>query len=171
MTTETIKQEVIELISELFKDKGFDIDIIKYVDLIDDLGMDSITFISIVVEVEAHFCIEVPDDMLLLENFKCVDDIVSIIENEFLKKSEGAEVIENVETWRNVEIEEHFNTLIREELLEYDKFRKIKNIIRFYKPSAGEILLDGISIDKYAVDSYRNFFSTMFQNYIKIFVC
>ena len=97
MTTETIKQEVIELISELFKDKGFDIDIIEYVDLIDDLGMDSITFISIVVEVEAHFNIEVPDDMLLLENFKCVDDIVSVIENELSKKSEAAEVIENVE--------------------------------------------------------------------------
>ena len=97
MTTETIKQEVIELISELFKDKGFDIDIIEYVDLIDDLGMDSITFISIVVEVEAHFKIEVPDDMLLLENFKCVDDIVSVIENELSKKSAGAEDTENVE--------------------------------------------------------------------------
>ena len=59
--------------------------------------MDSITFISIVVEVEAHFGIEVPDDMLLLENFKCVEDIVSIIENELLKKSEESEVIENVE--------------------------------------------------------------------------
>lgn len=98
MTTETIKHEVIELISELFKDKGFDIDILEYVDLIDDMGMDSITFISIVVEVEAHFGIEVPDDMLLLENFKCVEDIVSVIENELSKKSEGSEVIENVET-------------------------------------------------------------------------
>ena len=97
MTTETIKQEVIELISELFKDKGFDIDIIEYVDLIDDLGMDSITFIAIVVEVEAHFGIEVPDDMLLLEKFKCVDDIVSVVENELSKKLEGSEVIENVE--------------------------------------------------------------------------
>lgn len=98
MRTETIKQEVIELLSELFKDKGFDIDIIEYVDLMDDLGMDSITFISIVVEVEAHFGIEVPDDMLLLKHFKCVDDIVSVIENELSKKSEGSEVIENVET-------------------------------------------------------------------------
>jgi acyl carrier protein len=98
MTTETIKQEVIELISELFKDKGYDIDILEYVDLIDDLGMDSITFISIVVEVEARFNIEVPDDMLLLENFKCVDDIVSVVENELSKKLEGTEVIENVET-------------------------------------------------------------------------
>ena len=98
MTTETIKQEVIELISELFKDNGFDIDILEHVDLIDDMGMDSITFIAIVVEVEAHFGIEVPDDMLLLENFKCVDDIVTIVENKLSKKSEESEVIENVET-------------------------------------------------------------------------
>ena len=98
MTAETIKQEVIELISELFKDIGFDIDILEYVDLIDDLGMDSITFISVVVEIEAHFGIEVPDNMFLLENFKRVDDIVSIVENELSKKSEGAEVIGNVET-------------------------------------------------------------------------
>lgn len=98
MSTEKIKQEVIELISELFKDKGFDIDILEYVDLIDDLGMDSITFISIVVEVEAHFNIEVPDDMLLLEKFKCVDDIVSVVENELSKKSDRLEINEDVET-------------------------------------------------------------------------
>ena len=93
MTTGTIKQGVIELISKLFEDKGFDTDIIEYVDLIDDLGMDPITFISIVVEVEAYFDIEVPDDMLLLENFKCVDDIVSIVESELSKKSEGSEAM------------------------------------------------------------------------------
>lgn len=97
MTTETIKQEVIELISDLFKDKGFDIDIIEYVDLVDDLGMDSIIFISIIVELEDHFDIEVPDDMLLLDNFRYVDDIVSIVENEFSKKSKGSEVMEDVE--------------------------------------------------------------------------
>ena len=93
MTTETIKQEVIALISELFKDKGFDIDIIEYVDLIDDLGMDSITFISIVVEIEAHFDIEIPDDMLQLDFFKCVDNIVSIVVRELSKKLEGSEDI------------------------------------------------------------------------------
>ena len=101
MKTETIKQEVIELVSELFKNKNFDSDIIEYVDLIDDLGMDSITFITIVVEMETHFGIEIPDDMLLLENFKCVDGIVSIIEKELSKKSEGSEVKENDETREN----------------------------------------------------------------------
>ena len=98
MTTEIIKQEVIELISELFKDKGFDIDILEYVDLIDDLGMDSITFITIVVEIEAHFDIEVPDEMLVLENFKSVDNIVSIVENELSKKSGRMEAIDNDKT-------------------------------------------------------------------------
>ena len=96
MITETIKQEVIELISDLFKDKGIDIDIIEYVDLVDDLGMDSIIFISIVVELEAHFDMEVPDDMLLLEKFRCVDDIVSIVENELSKKPEGSEDLVDV---------------------------------------------------------------------------
>ena len=91
MTAETIKQEIIELISVLFKDKGFDIDILEYVDLIDDLGMDSITFISIIIVIEEHFDIEIPDDMLLLENFQCVDDMVSIIEKELLTKSGKSE--------------------------------------------------------------------------------
>ena len=97
MTTETIKHEVIELISELFKDKGFDIDIIEYVDLIDDMGMDSITFISIVVEVEAYFDIEVPDDMLLMNNFKKVDNIVNIIVNELNLKVNGVEICYKIE--------------------------------------------------------------------------
>ena len=52
MTIENIKKELINLVSTLFADKGFDVDIIEYVDLIDDLGMDSITFISLIVEIE-----------------------------------------------------------------------------------------------------------------------
>ena len=97
MTTEAIKQGVIELISKLFEDKGFDTDIIEYVDLIDDLGMDSITFISIVVEVEAYFDIEVPDDMLLMNNFKKVDNIVNIIVNELNLKVNGVEICYKIE--------------------------------------------------------------------------
>lgn len=86
MTTETIKREVIELISELFKGKGVDIDIIEHMDLINAGVMDSITFISIIVEIESHFNIEIPDDILLLENFKSVDNVVSIVNNELSKK-------------------------------------------------------------------------------------
>ncbi len=91
MTTDEIKTEVINLISELFKDKGFDTDIIEYADLVDDMGMDSITFISIVVEIEAKFNIEVPDDMLLMENFKRVDDIVAVVGNELAKGDKSSD--------------------------------------------------------------------------------
>ena len=57
-------------------------DIIEYLDLIDDVGMDSLTFVSIVVEIETRFDILVPDEMLLMDNFRKVDDIVALIINE-----------------------------------------------------------------------------------------
>lgn len=76
-----VKSKVIEIISNLFPNSGIDSDVLEYVDLIDDLGMDSITFISIVVEIESIFEIIVPDDMLLMENFRNVDDIIAIIES------------------------------------------------------------------------------------------
>jgi len=82
MTVDEIKTEVIKLISELFKDMGFAADIIEYADLVDDMGMDSITFITIIVELEAKFDITVPDNMLLMDNFKKVDDIIAIVAQE-----------------------------------------------------------------------------------------
>lgn len=86
MTSNAIKQELVSLIFEMFKDNGLDIDAIEFIDLIDDLGMDSITFISIVIEVESHFNIIVPDEMLLIENFKRIDDIVAIVTSQLLNK-------------------------------------------------------------------------------------
>lgn len=87
MMAEGIKTEVIQLVSELFANKGYDIDIIEYVDLIDDLGMDSITFISIVVEVETRFSIIIPDNMLLMENFRKIENIVNVVEQGRDKQS------------------------------------------------------------------------------------
>lgn len=86
MTVEKIKSELITLISDIFQDRGFDTDIIEYADLIDDMSMDSITFISVIVELEAKFGIIVPDDMLVMENFRNVDNITEIIEKELIKK-------------------------------------------------------------------------------------
>lgn len=82
MNRAEITEKLIEKLKELFADRNVDTDTLEYVDLIDDLGMDSITFISIVVEVEDIFGITVPDDMLLMENFRNVDGITKIIEGE-----------------------------------------------------------------------------------------
>ena len=42
--------------------------------------IDSITFISLVLDLEAEFNIEIPDEYLLMSVFSSVDNIVSIIE-------------------------------------------------------------------------------------------
>ena len=81
MERNEIKIKVVDILNTLFPISGIDTSILEYVDLIDDLGMDSMTFISIVVEIEFVFNIIVPDDILLMENFKNVDDIVGVIEN------------------------------------------------------------------------------------------
>lgn len=91
MTTESIKKELIGLISTLFADNGFDVDMIEYVDLIDDLGMDSITFISLIVEIESLFNIQIPDEFLLMDNFKTVDDAVRIVAELMNEKTEEKE--------------------------------------------------------------------------------
>src|SRR5699024_8870809 len=43
----------------------------------------------------------------------------------------------------------------------------IKLILRFYEPSQGEILLDGININKFDVDAYRKRFGVIFQDFLK----
>lgn len=91
MEKDNIKAKVIEMINGLFPNSGLDIDVLGYVDLIDDLGMDSITFISIVVEIESMFDIIVSDDMLLQENFRNVDLIVEIIKNTMSSDEKSVE--------------------------------------------------------------------------------
>lgn len=86
MTKELIKSNLIDLCSEIFKESNVDTDLIEYVDYVDDLGMDSITFITLIVEIEARFDIVVPDDMLIIDYFRTTDDIVEIISREMTNK-------------------------------------------------------------------------------------
>lgn len=86
MTTEQIKNGVTDIVAKLFIDNVFETSLIEYANLIDDYGMDSITFISLVVEIEIKFCITIADEKLTMENFKTVDDIVSMIECEFSRQ-------------------------------------------------------------------------------------
>lgn len=81
MDKNEIKSKLVDMLAVLFSDNGVDKDVLEYADLIDDLGMDSITFISIIVEIEDAFEIIVPDDMLLMENFRNVVLIIQIIKD------------------------------------------------------------------------------------------
>ena len=79
MSREEIKEKLIILCAEIFQNSGVDTDLLEYVDFEDDLGMDSLTFITLLVEVEAAFEITIPDDMLLMENFKNMGDVIQIV--------------------------------------------------------------------------------------------
>lgn len=79
MHTEEVKKKLIQLLYELCGNQGYEVDFIEFADLIDDIGMDSILFISMILEIESKFDIVVPDDMLLMENFRTVDKIINSI--------------------------------------------------------------------------------------------
>ena len=88
MNIESIKKELIGLVSTLFADNGFDVDMIEYADLVDDLGMDSLTFISLIVEIESTFDITIPDDSLIMDNYRSIERVQKIIEHQLLSEEQ-----------------------------------------------------------------------------------
>ena len=74
-----IKEKIIGFLTSLFSDSGVDTDIFEYVDLIDDLGMDSINFVSLIIELEATFDVQIPDEWLLMEKFRTFSQIYSAV--------------------------------------------------------------------------------------------
>ena len=92
MNRDEIKEKLIALCAEIFKDSNVDTDLLEYVDFADDLGMDSITFITLIVEIEATFDITVPDDLLLMDNFKNMDDVIKVVAEQLPKKRQKRRV-------------------------------------------------------------------------------
>ena len=84
-----IMERIIEIMSGLFSDSGVDTDILEYVDLIDDLGMDSINFVSLIIELEAAFDVQIPDEWLLMEKFRTFSQICSAIDALINEKGTG----------------------------------------------------------------------------------
>jgi acyl carrier protein len=88
MSCAEIKEKLIVLCAEIFQKTGVDTDLLEYVDFEDDLGMDSLTFITLIVEIESHFEIIIPDELLLMENFRTINAIGQIVENQLILLSE-----------------------------------------------------------------------------------
>lgn len=80
MDTVEMKDRIIDILDTLFSASGVDRDILEYVDLVDDLSMDSLNFISLIIELETEFDIQIPDDWLLLERFRECSLILSAVE-------------------------------------------------------------------------------------------
>ena len=81
-----IKNKILDILEGLFADSGIDRDILEYVDLVDDLGMDSIIFISLVIEIEVAFDIKIPDEWLLIEKLQNYTLIFEAVETLLTRK-------------------------------------------------------------------------------------
>mgnify|MGYP005768010973 FL=1 len=86
MEKSEIKVKILEILSILFQNSGVDTDVLEYVDLIDDLGMDSVNFISLIVVLEAEFDIQIPDEWLLMDKFRECSSILSAVEELIVQK-------------------------------------------------------------------------------------
>ena len=79
MGKEEIKEKIISICAEVFRDTGVEPGMIEYVDFEDDLGMDSIAFVTLIVMLEECFEVTIPDDLMLIENFSNLQKITNIV--------------------------------------------------------------------------------------------
>lgn len=70
MEKQQIKEQLFPILSKVFFNIQMCSDRINTIDLIDDLGMDSVTFITLIIEIESHFQITVADEYLLFDHFR-----------------------------------------------------------------------------------------------------
>lgn len=80
-----IKDSVVKIIDQIFKEEGRTADSVE-TDFLINNEINSITFLSIIVAIETHFNLTIPNELLDMENFKQIDDICKIIINELNRK-------------------------------------------------------------------------------------
>lgn len=82
ITNETyVREHIINILFHLLNE-NFDklnLNIIDKIDLIDDIAMDSLTFISFLIDIEDQFNVVIPDNLLTIDNFRNVDMIVKTL--------------------------------------------------------------------------------------------
>ena len=89
MELNEIKEKVIDIVFTLFKDQNIDKDLIEHVNLVSDMNMESIIFISLIVNIENEFLVIIPDEFLLMDYFRTIDDIVFTIVNRCISQNKA----------------------------------------------------------------------------------
>lgn len=85
------KEKIIELVGKNLEKNLIEnimFEDIYNANLFDDLGYDSLAFINLIVDIEGAFIIEIPDELLLMENFftiaqveKTINSVINIEDN------------------------------------------------------------------------------------------
>ncbi len=84
-----ITEKLIGIMTKLFAEAGVATDVIEYVDLIDDLGMDSVNFVSLIIELEEEFDVQIPDEWLRMDTFRTYTQIYTAIEALVRERENG----------------------------------------------------------------------------------
>ena len=69
-----------QLLMQLFEEKGCTDSNMEVINFFEDLMLDSMDFMSLVLEVESVFNVEIPIDKLSMQHFNRIEDMVNIIE-------------------------------------------------------------------------------------------
>lgn len=88
MNKDFLEKNIKEIIIDKLNLQELDDEIIENMDLYLDAAMDSLTFISIIIEIENAFDIEIPDNLLIMDKFKNFKKICDIVEKISKEKNE-----------------------------------------------------------------------------------
>ena len=77
------QQKIYRIILSSFEEKATDISLDTY---FNEIGIDSINFITLILELENEFHIEWEDEMLLLSSFSTIKSMVDYVESRIIKK-------------------------------------------------------------------------------------
>ena len=82
-----IKQEVKALIRNILRNPSLEID--EKCNLIDDLGMDSISLITLVVKIEDSYCITFSDEALTMATLSSFEKLTNLVEKSIKNQEIG----------------------------------------------------------------------------------
>lgn len=80
MNKDFLKKKIKEIIIRNLNLQEIDDEIIENMDLYLDAAMDSLTFISLIIEIENVFDIIIPDDLVIMDKFRNFQKICDIVE-------------------------------------------------------------------------------------------
>lgn len=82
MENSILKEKIIETLNKLFPNMEVDADVFEHVSLIDDLGIDSISFVKLVIALEMEFNFKFDDDKLLISEFPTVQSLFEYVDKK-----------------------------------------------------------------------------------------
>ena len=75
MESQAIHKKICSILRDKFSSFDIDLELLSHINFVDDIGLDSISFIELIVEIESAFDVEIPDEYLTAEHFDTLEKI------------------------------------------------------------------------------------------------